>query len=69
MHYQGLLKKMNTEWKNTVQYILNLEDDFLVLNQCIGKKIKIKFKITHKNMTIYLVTKFYQIETKNKRTK
>jgi hypothetical protein len=43
MQYQGVLTKMQTEFTNPIQYYLVFENDFLNLNQALGKKIKIKF--------------------------
>jgi len=44
MQFQGVLKKMLTENGNPINYYLDLEDDFLNLNQLLDKKINIKFK-------------------------
>ncbi len=43
MNYQGVLTKMKTENADTVQYFLDLETDFLHLNQLLGSKITIRF--------------------------
>ena len=37
MQYQGVLKKMPTENLETVQYYLELNDDFLHMNQLLEK--------------------------------
>ncbi len=43
MQYQGVLKKMPTEFGNPIQYYLLFEDDFLHLNQVLDKTVHIKF--------------------------
>lgn len=44
MKYQGVLKKMPTENLETIQYYLDMESDFLNMNQLIGKSIEISFE-------------------------
>jgi len=43
MNYQGVLKKMQTENGSPIQYYLIFENDFLNVNQLLGKKISINF--------------------------
>ena len=43
MRYEGVLTKMSTELKETVQYYLIFESDFLNVNQILDKKISINF--------------------------
>lgn len=43
MQYHGVLTKMQTEFTSPIQYYLVFENDFLNLNQVLGKKIKIHF--------------------------
>tara|TARA_R110000850_G_scaffold203228_1_gene329575 strand:- start:191980 stop:192774 length:795 start_codon:yes stop_codon:yes gene_type:complete len=43
MQYHGVLTKMQTEFTSPIQYYLVFENDFLNLNQLLGKKIKIQF--------------------------
>ena len=43
MIYSGVLTKMRTELSDTVQYYLVWKDDFIHMNQLIGKKISINF--------------------------
>ena len=43
MNYQGVLKKMITEIGPPVQYYLNLENDFISLNQALDKNLEISF--------------------------
>ena len=42
MQYQGVLKKMQTENLEEVNYYLDMKTDFLNVNQLIGKTIQIK---------------------------
>ena len=43
MTYEGVLKKMQTEIGNPIQYYLVFENSFLSLNQLLDKKIEINF--------------------------
>jgi uncharacterized protein DUF2797 len=43
MNYQGTLTKMQTEFGNPIQYYLVFEDDFLHMNQLLGKELEITF--------------------------
>ena len=43
MLYKGVLTKMHTELEEPVQYFLEFENDFINLNQLIGKTISMKF--------------------------
>ena len=43
MQYQGVLKKMLSDFGNPIQYYLDMETDFINLNQILDKKINIKF--------------------------
>ncbi|RKE91895.1 DUF2797 domain-containing protein [Ichthyenterobacterium magnum] len=43
MTYQGVLTKMETEFAEPIQYYLVFENDFLNINQLIGKTIGIQF--------------------------
>lgn len=47
MQYHGFLTKMQTEFTNPIQYYLVFENDFINLNQVLGKKIKIQFAGYH----------------------
>jgi len=40
MQYEGVLTKMHTEYGNPIQYYLVLENDFLHVNQLLGKEIE-----------------------------
>ncbi len=44
MQYTGVLKKMKTEFHEPIQYYLNFENSFVILNQCLEKEIGISFK-------------------------
>lgn len=43
MTYQGVLTKMETEFLNPIQYYLVFENDFINLNQLLGKTITMQF--------------------------
>ena len=43
MNYQGVLKKMMTENAEQIQYYLDMETDFLNMNQLINKEFTISF--------------------------
>jgi Protein of unknown function (DUF2797) len=44
MQYQGVLKKMQTEYSATIQYYLDVENDFLNLNQLLDRSIELSFE-------------------------
>ena len=43
MIFQGVLLKMDAELSNEINYFLRLDNDFLNVNQLIGKTIKLSF--------------------------
>jgi hypothetical protein len=43
MTYEGVLKKMQTEFENPIQYYLIFQDSFLNVNQLLDKRIEINF--------------------------
>ncbi len=43
MQYQGVLRKMQTELANPIQYYLIFEDDFLNVNQVLDRQLGIEF--------------------------
>ncbi|MFV0247353.1 MAG: DUF2797 domain-containing protein [Tenacibaculum sp.] len=43
MQYKGVLKKMATEYLNPVQYYLDLEFDFININQLLNKTLTVSF--------------------------
>ena len=58
MTYQGVLKKMMTSNEKTVQYYLEMEGDFLNMNQLLDREIEISFVkyeclSCHKDKQIY----------------
>jgi hypothetical protein len=58
MTYQGVLKKMMTSNENTVQYYLDMDDDFLNMNQLLDREIELSFVkyeclSCHKDKQIY----------------
>lgn len=44
MQYRGVLKKMNTENLDKVQYYLDMKSDFINVNQLLNKNITLKFE-------------------------
>lgn len=44
MKYIAVLRKMQTELTNPIQYYLNMGSDFINVNQLIGKEIEISFE-------------------------
>ncbi|WP_298341715.1 DUF2797 domain-containing protein [uncultured Algibacter sp.] len=43
MTYQGVLRKMETEFSNPIQYYLVFDNDFINMNQLLNKHLKIEF--------------------------
>lgn len=43
MHYEGVLRKMETEWGRPIQYYLLFEGNFLNVNQMLNREIEIQF--------------------------
>jgi len=43
MQYQGVLRKMETEFSSPIQYYLVFESDFINMNQLLNKTLKISF--------------------------
>jgi len=43
MNYQGVLKKMRTEYLDEIQYFLDMQSDFLHVNQLLNTTISISF--------------------------
>ena len=41
MQYQGVLKKMITESNEAIQYYLDLETDFINVNQLLNREFRI----------------------------
>lgn len=47
MHLTGVLKKMLTEYSSPIQYYLELDNDYINVNQLIDKHIEIEFQKHH----------------------
>lgn len=43
MTYQGVLRKMETEFSNPIQYYLVFDNDFININQLLNKFLKLEF--------------------------
>ena len=43
MNFQGVLRKMPTEYGSPIQYYLLFDGDFLHVNQALDKNIEIRF--------------------------
>jgi len=43
MKYQGVLRKMNTEYSDTIAYYLEMGTDFLNLNQLLDRTVEMEF--------------------------
>ncbi len=59
MIYQGLLKKMQTEYKKVIHYFLETDNDVLEVNQLIGKSLRISF-ISHQCTNCGKAKKIYR---------
>jgi hypothetical protein len=44
MQYKGVLKKMLTEFTSPIQYYLEMDNDFVTINQLLDKTIEIQFE-------------------------
>lgn len=44
MEFQAVLRKMSTEFTNPIQYYLNMDTDYINVNQLLGKSIEIQFE-------------------------
>lgn len=53
MNYQGVLKKMKTEFLEEIQYYLDMPSDFLHINQLLGNQLSISF-IKHECLNCHL---------------
>jgi hypothetical protein len=43
MHYEGVLRKMQTEWDTPIQYYLVLPGDFIHMNSLLDRKLALRF--------------------------
>lgn len=59
MQYQGVLKKMITESNETIQYYLDLETDFINVNQLLNKNLEFKF-LKYSCMSCHLDKEIYR---------
>ncbi len=59
MQYQGVLRKMETEFGEPIQYYLVFENDFLNMNQLLNKTLKISF-IKHQCLNCNLDRPIYR---------
>ena len=59
MTYQGVLKKMITENLDEIQYYLNMESDFLNMNQLLNKEISISF-VKYECLNCHLSKQIYR---------
>jgi len=59
MQYQGVLRKMDTEFGQPIQYFLIFENDFLNMNQLLNKTITIRF-IKHQCLNCSLDKPIYR---------
>ncbi|CAI8310932.1 MAG: Uncharacterised protein [Flavobacterium sp. SCGC AAA160-P02] len=59
MQYQGVLKKMMTENSQTIQYYLDLETDFLNVNQLLNRNLEFSF-ITYECLYCHLEKEVYR---------
>ncbi|CAA0222165.1 DUF2797 domain-containing protein [Tenacibaculum maritimum] len=59
MEYQGVLKKMITENADTIQYYLDMEADFLNMNQLLDKEIGLAF-VTYECLNCHLEREIYR---------
>ena len=59
MTYQGVLKKMMTENADEIQYYLDMQTDFLNMNQLLNKELTISF-VTYECLNCNLEKKIYR---------
>ncbi|CAL2058975.1 DUF2797 domain-containing protein [Tenacibaculum sp. 190524A05c] len=59
MQYTGVLKKMNTELLDTVQYYLDMKTDFINVNQLLNKTIEMSF-VTYECLSCGLEKEIYR---------
>lgn len=43
MKYEGVLRKMKTEWGKPIQYFMDFPNDVINMNQLLDKKVQIRF--------------------------
>ena len=59
MQYQGVLKKMMTENSHIVQYYLDLESDFINMNQLLNRNLEITF-VKYRCMNCHIEKEIYR---------
>ena len=59
MQYQGVLKKMQTEVSDTIQYYLEMESDYLNVNQLLNKELSISF-VKYQCLNCHLAKEIYR---------
>lgn len=59
MQYQGVLKKMITENSHIVQYYLDLESDFINMNQLLNRNLEIAF-VKYRCMNCHIEKEIYR---------
>ena len=59
MIYQGVLKKMMTENADEIQYYLDMNDDFINMNQLLNTSISINF-VTYECLNCHLEKEIYR---------
>lgn len=59
MNYQGVLKKMLTENANEIQYYLDMNTDFINMNQLLNKEITINF-VSYECLNCHLEKQIYR---------
>ncbi len=59
MQYTGVLKKMNTEFLDTIQYFLDMKTDLINVNQLLNKTIEISF-VTYECLSCGLEKEIYR---------
>mgnify|MGYP006450085557 CR=1 FL=1 len=43
MKFQGVIRKMQSEFKSPIKYYMEFDDDFICLNDLLDKEVSIKF--------------------------
>jgi len=59
MKYQGVLKKMKTENSTEIQYYLDMNSDFLNMNQLLNSELTIRF-VTYECLNCHLEKEIYR---------
>ena len=43
MKFQGVIRKMHTEFQSPVKYFMEFDNDFICVNDLIGKEMSVEF--------------------------